>query len=110
MRVFCDKLTNEKDKKWYQSYMRQHIEASFPTLAERVIDEELMFVDFLRDDVYDENDLLVEAAPKVYEDGGILEQIKDRVNYYMGKYNEGKPPIRLELVLFDDAMRHLVRI
>ena len=110
MRVFCDKLTNDKDKKWYEHYMKQHIEANFPNLAERIIDEELLFVDFLRDDVFDENDILVEVAPKVYEDGGTLEQVRDRVTFYMNKYNEGKPPIRLDLVLFDDAMRHMIRI
>jgi dynein heavy chain, axonemal len=110
MRVFCDKLTNEKDKKWFQSYLRSHIESSFPSLAERVVDEEFFFVDFLRDDVFDENDQLVESAPKVYEDGGVIDQVRDRVVFYMNKYNEGKPPIRLDLVLFDDAMRHLVRI
>jgi dynein heavy chain len=64
----------------------------------------------LRDDAYDEDGILEAVAPKVYEDGGPLESIREKVEIYMGRYNDAKPPSPLNLVLFDDALRHMIRI
>ena len=36
------------------------------------IEDERFFVDFFRDDVYDEDDNIVELSPKIYEIGGSL--------------------------------------
>ena len=49
-------------------------------------EEELYFVDFLKDDEYDEDGILTAVAPKVYEDGGSLDTIRERVEMYMGRY------------------------
>lgn len=49
-------------------------------------------------------------APKLYEVGGNLEVVRARVQGFMGKYNEQYPSRPLNIVLFDDAMRHLIRI
>ena len=54
--------------------------------------------------------MLIEAAPKIYEDGGTLVNIRDRASWFMGKYNEANPATPLTLVLFDDALRHMMRI
>ena len=40
---------------------------------------DIHLVDFLRSDVYDEDEVLVELAPKVYEPGGTLPMVRDRV-------------------------------
>ena len=110
-RVFCDKLTNKKDKSWYTEFMKRHLESHFPAIADAIVEEEeLYFVDFLKDDVYDEDGILSQVAPKIYEDGGTLESIRERVEMYMGRYNDTKPPSPLNLVLFDDALRHMIRI
>jgi dynein heavy chain, axonemal len=110
-RVFCDKLTNKKDKNWYTEFMKRHLESHFPAIADAIVEEEeLYFVDFLKDDVYDEDGILEAVAPKIYEDGGPLESIRERVEMYMGRYNDAKPPSPLNLVLFDDALRHMLRI
>ena len=42
--------------------------------------------------------------------GGTLEGIRSRVLMYVGKYNEKNPATPLGLVLFDDALRHMMRI
>jgi len=68
------------------------------------------FVDFLRDDVYDEDGVLTEEAPKIYELGGTLEALRTRVTEFLHHYNETYPSRQMNLVLFDDAMRHLMRI
>lgn len=122
-RVFADKLTTNKDKAAFMNQLIQQTtqlvgvmtEGTKPTRAGL---EELgakttadtFFVDFLRDDVYDEDDVLIQAAPKIYEEGGDLLHLKERVAMFVAKYNEDKPAQKMNLVLFDDAMRHLMRI
>ena len=62
-------------------------ESHFPAIADSIVEEEeLYFVDFLKDDEYDEDGILTAVAPKVYEDGGSLDTIRERVEMYMGRY------------------------
>jgi dynein heavy chain len=112
-RVLCDKLTNNKDKDLYkkmfkevivQQYSPEHFEAETGNIKDNY------FVDFFREDKFDEDDNLIEAAPKVYEFGGSLENIRSRVEIYMARYNVQNPSTPLNLVLFDDALRHMMRI
>ena len=68
-------------------------------------------MDFLRDDVYDEDGVLVEEAPKIYEKGGTMEELRARCNdEFLKGYNDTFSSRRLDIILFDDAMRHLMRI
>lgn len=46
---------------------------------------------------------------QVYEPGGSLEAIRQRVTFFMDKMNEEFPAKKLELVLFADALKHLLR-
>ena len=56
-------------------------------------------VNFLRDDIYDEDGVMQEEAPKVYEPGGTLKEIKTRVDMFFDKYNEENPSKKMDLVL-----------
>jgi dynein heavy chain, axonemal len=112
-RVFCDKLTNNKDKNKYldifgETAMNHFGEWCWEEGTGNVTDN--YFVDFFREDVYDEDDNLVEAAPKIYECGGDMENIRSRALMYMARYNTQYPSSQLNLVLFDDALGHLMRI
>ena len=71
---------------------------------------DFQMVSFLRDDVLDDDGALVEEAPKVYECGGGLAQVRERVEFFARRYNEEFPAKRMDLVFFDDALRHLLRI
>lgn len=77
-------------------------------------DEQLMtsylFADFQRDDVLDEYGELVEEAPFVYEACESIEAIKHRCNQKLDLYNEKNPSKKMNLVIFDDALKHLLRI
>ena len=64
----------------------------------------------LREDIFDEEGVFEEYAPKVYEIAGKLTDVRDRVQMFMDKNNEENPQSQLHLVLFDDALRHLLRI
>jgi dynein heavy chain, axonemal len=90
-RVFCGKLTND-----------------FPLEIVAILDAPFYMVNFLRDDVHDEDGVLQEA-PKMYEPGGTLQQIRDRGEFFAGNDNRDFPSKKMELVLFDDALRHLLR-
>ena len=60
--------------------------------------------------MFDEDGNLITPAPKIYEFGGELESIRERTEMYMARYNVENPSTPLNLVLFDDALRHLMRI
>jgi len=77
-------------------------------------DEQLLtqylFADFMRDDIYDDNEELVEEAPYVYEACPSTEYIKKRANERLAQYNEKYPNKKMDLVIFDDALYHLLRL
>ena len=110
-RVFSDKLTNNKDKVSYEKMVADIGKDCFgEDLYGSACKEPKFFVSFLRDDVYDEDGVLQEEAPKVYEDGGSLAMIKERVDDFLEKYNLEYPSKKMELVLFEDALKHMLRI
>ena len=73
------------------------------------VSEESFFIDFLRDEEIDEEGVLVDA-PKLYELGGPINSIRERCMNFMNRYNEVNYARQMNLVLFDDALRHLTRI
>ena len=110
-RVFCDKLVDNKDKDWFNGAFRDLIVKDFgEDVAVQIADQEVTFVDFFRNDVFDEDEVLIEEAPKIYELGGTLPNVRDRVQGFLDRYNKEFPNRQMPLVLFDDAMRHLIRI
>ena len=72
----------------------------------------MYFVDFLREPTYD-NDTgeVIDAHPSFYESiQGGLPDIRKRVEGLQRKFNEESKAVKLELVLFQDALTHLMRI
>jgi dynein heavy chain len=81
-----------------------------PELSEQC-KQSFYMVNFLRPDVFDSEGVLVEDAPKMYEPGGSLEDIRPIVmTNFLDKYNAEYPAKKMELVLFNDALEHLLRI
>jgi dynein heavy chain len=110
-RVFCDKLATAKDKESYEGFITAIGHDVFGNEAyESACSSPKYMVSFLRDDVYDDDEIMIEEAPKVYEDGGTLEMIRDRACMFLDKYNEEYPSKKMELVLFEDALKHMLRI
>jgi dynein heavy chain len=68
------------------------------------------FADFQREDEFDEYGELVAEAPFVYEACPDLETIRQRCNIKLEAYNEKNPSKQMNLVIFDDALKHLLRI
>ena len=69
-----------------------------------------LFADFQREDVFNEYGELIEEAPFVYEACPDIENIRKRINRRLDDYNERFPSKKMNLVIFDDALRHLLRI
>ena len=110
-RVMEDKLTTAVDKEWYAATAAEVGAAAFGAASPAGGGAPVgHFVDFFREDVFDDDDVLVSLAPKVYEPGGTVDAVRDRVKSFMAKHNDEFPSRRLDLVLFDDALAHLVRI
>ena len=72
-----------------------------------------MFCDFLEDDERDPEDatIIVKPSPMLYEASTDLDFLKSRGYECMKYYNdEPKNTKKLELVLFNDALKHLLKI
>ena len=112
-RVFEDKLISYADKKRFHDMMDRVTKDKFrdPLGYE---DDQLMtsvlFADFQREDEYNEYGELVQEAPFVYEACYDIEQIRKVATDKLDGYNEKYPSKKMNLVIFDDALRHLLRI
>jgi dynein heavy chain len=110
-RVFSDILSSDKDKCSYEKIMNfVGIVVYGDELYRKACSEPKFMVSFLRDDIVDDDGILIQEAPKIYEDGGTIENMRARACYFLAKYNEAYPSKRMDLVLFDDALKHLLRI
>eukprot|EP00898_Chlorokybus_atmophyticus_P005691 jgi/Chlat1/6122/Chrsp409S05665 len=115
-RVFADKLTTPEDKLWVtNTIMSLCKEAYGAELAGQIAgDESVHFVDFLREPVVDAEGVVIDERPSHYEAVGSVSDLKTRVEALQVKYNErpsgGNTSSRLELVLFHDALTHIMRI
>jgi len=107
-RVFSDKLTNFKDKKWFEDNLYRIMSSKF---GEQVVDEfralkePIYFVDFLRDEIVDEDtDEVLEDAPKIYERVASVAALRQRVDDYLTRYNAQTGGIKpMNLVMFEDG-------
>ncbi|KAK9865923.1 hypothetical protein WJX84_001850 [Apatococcus fuscideae] len=111
-RVFADKMVSLEDKSWIDSAVKDLCKQNFQGDLLKQVDEPLYFVDFLREPVVDaDTGEVIEAHPSYYEavPGG-LPDIRSRVEKLQVKYNEETKGSKLSLVLFADALAHLMRI
>jgi len=112
-RVFEDKLINHADKKVFHDILDRVTKEKFRDSL-GYDDEQLLtnmlFADFQRDDEYNEYGELIAEAPFVYEAIPSIEKIRERTNMRLQEYNEKFPSKKMNLVIFDDALKHLLRI
>jgi dynein heavy chain len=115
-RVFCDKLINSKDKDTVLNYIHDISLDSFEGLQADINekfarDKIFLFCDFLIPDVKDEDGVIIQAALREYEAVNDIEWLRKRCYECIEDYNaEPKNTRKLDLVLFDDAVKHLLRI
>ena len=112
-RTFVDKLINNNDKKSFFEVLNRVTKEKFRDT--QGFDDDLLmtnylFCDFQREDVFDEFGELAEKAPFVYEAVPDVEAIRKLVNAKLDLYNETFPAKKMNLVIFDDALFHLLKV
>ncbi|XP_014779882.1 dynein axonemal heavy chain 10 isoform X2 [Octopus bimaculoides] len=98
LRVFADRLTNEKDKSLVQEHIRQLINVDYKKYHDYVMRDPILFGDYAN----------AMDGIGFYEDIQDLEACKDLFQELLEEYNERLIP--MNLVLFNDALEHLTRI
>lgn len=118
MRTFCDKLVNATDKKTFNTILDKFTKDKFhekidfkdPNYDEDMLLTDYLFANFQRDEEIDETTGEELPPPFVYEACSDLEAIRKRCYMKLEKYNERFPAKKMALVLFEDALCHLLRI
>lgn len=69
-----------------------------------------LFCDFLREDIKNEDGIIEVEAEKIYEAINSVDKLRARANALLDDYNAKYVAKKMTLVLFDDAIKHLLRI
>ena len=108
MRVFHDRLTTEEDKAWFTQSVVGLLKTKFSKAgdawsAEALFgDKPVIFADFLRPKVDDDQ-------PGIYEEAKSLAQVVRVLEDALEDYNATNPT-QMKLVFFRDAVEHVCRI
>jgi dynein heavy chain len=112
-RTFVDKLINNPDKKTFEDLLDKVTKEKFKD-SFGFEDSELLtqyqFADFMRGDILNDDGDLIEEAPYVYEACPSVDGIKKIAVEKLEFYNEKNPSKKMALVIFDDALAHLLRL
>ncbi|CAJ1345300.1 unnamed protein product [Effrenium voratum] len=108
-RVFADKLCRDVDKMLVEKTLAEFMPVHFGEQLAAENKSTEWFADFLREIEFDEETGEEKGAPKIYEPAE-WDTVKGKAYFYLGKYNEAYPSKAMQLVLFDEAMQHLMKI
>uniref|UniRef100_G3NTE1 Dynein, axonemal, heavy chain 5 n=1 Tax=Gasterosteus aculeatus aculeatus TaxID=481459 RepID=G3NTE1_GASAC len=114
-RVIADRFTMPEDVEWFDQALAKLVEEELIEEHQNIVDYGLdrYFVDFLRDapeatgEEPEGSDL---DLPKVYEPMESFESLKQRLNMFLSQYNESIRGTGMDMVFFQDAMIHLVKV
>jgi dynein heavy chain len=112
-RVLPDRFITSDDVDWFARTMTNLVGKELSEeLASSAVAQKNLFVDFLRE-APESDDPDVEIDPesvKIYERVPSFDVLRDVLMEQMRQYNESIRGSKMDLVLFEDAMRHIVRI
>ncbi|XP_027143184.1 dynein heavy chain 5, axonemal isoform X2 [Larimichthys crocea] len=114
-RVIADRFTMPEDVDWFDQALAKLVEEELGEEHKNMVDygQDRYFVDFLRDapeatgEEPEDSDF---DLPKVYEPTESFESLKDRLNMFLSHYNESIRGTGMDMVFFQDAMIHLVKV
>uniref|UniRef100_A0A670IDT3 Dynein axonemal heavy chain 5 n=1 Tax=Podarcis muralis TaxID=64176 RepID=A0A670IDT3_PODMU len=114
-RVIADRFTTPEDVTWFDLALAKLVEGELGSDKKTLVDlgTDAYFVDFLRDApeaTGEEPDETEVDLPKIYEPIASFEHLKERLNMFLQIYNESVRGTGMDLVFFEDAMIHLVKI
>ncbi|KAJ0065958.1 hypothetical protein NL108_000216 [Boleophthalmus pectinirostris] len=114
-RVIADRFTMPEDVEWFDQALAKLVGEKLGEEHKTIVDYgvDRYFVDFLRDapeatgEEPEDSDF---DLPKVYEFIESFESLKDRLNMFLSLFNESIRGTSMDMVFFQDAMIHLVKV
>ncbi|KAL2608324.1 hypothetical protein R1flu_026897 [Riccia fluitans] len=103
LRIFFDRLINEKDKETVTTKLEEIVTErlqEMPGATEQILKNPILFADY--------RNCLHETVPRLYEDLGNFDFIKPHIENVLDDYNITNK--KMNLVMFEDALEHLTRI
>jgi dynein heavy chain len=109
-RVFGDKLSRLQDKTFIDKVLQEFMLEHYGDSLAEANTVTTWWCDFQRERQDDPETGEDMGAPKVYEQTYSWDHATTKAYEYLNRYNEANPAKSMNLVLFDDAMRHMMRI
>ncbi|KAJ1555489.1 Dynein heavy chain 8, axonemal, partial [Nowakowskiella sp. JEL0078] len=111
-RVIPDRFITSEDIDWFSKTTFGVVAKEFGDEFSQALVTKSYFVDFLREppEVEDAEQEIDLEAIKIYEKVPSFEILRERLVDYMKQYNENIRGSKMDLVLFEDAMKHIIRI
>jgi len=110
-RVFSDKLNTVEDKIWYDKAILTSVNEYFGEELGGQCAKNTYWVNFLREPILDpDTGEEVEPAPIIYEPIESIDSLRTRLLTSQKQFNDANKVRKLDLVLFDMAVKHIVRI
>ncbi|XP_019735638.1 dynein heavy chain 5, axonemal [Hippocampus comes] len=114
-RVIADRFIMPEEVEWFDQALAKLVGDTLGEKHKNIVDVgvDSYFVDFLRDtpeakgEEPEDSDM---DLPKVYETIETFESLKGRLNMFLGLYNESVRGTGMDMVFFQDAMIHLVKV
>ncbi|XP_027537381.1 dynein heavy chain 5, axonemal isoform X7 [Neopelma chrysocephalum] len=112
--VIADRFTTAEDVNWFHATVAKLIEEEFEETKALLGHEiDAFFVDFLRDTparTGEKPEEVKSDIPKIYEPISSFHQLRNCLNKFLQIYNENVRGAGMDMVFFEDAMVHLVKI
>ena len=109
-RVFSDKLINAADKEWENKTILAVIEQVYGKDIAARVSGQCYFVNFMLEPVFDDEGICHDERPQSYEYAEDLDPVRTKALAFQDQFNEENKVGKLELVLFEYALEHLMRI
>jgi dynein heavy chain len=109
-RVFADKLARQQDKDFIDKTITEFMHSHFGEQLSHANAGTNWWADFQRESMEDPETGDDIGAPKFYEQMYSFEHVRAKAYEYLTKFNDVYPAKKMLLVLFDDAMKHMMRI
>lgn len=112
-RVISDRFINQEDREWFSEKMKSVAKGELEDHYEHFPQEDIYYVDFLRDepDVEPGEEILDDDMSSqyfVYEEIPSFDVVRERIYMFIGQYNLEVRGSKLDIVLFEDALIHLM--
>jgi dynein heavy chain, axonemal len=111
---FADRFVINDDKVWFNSELVNLVTNELgPDYTEMAEDRVIFWCNFMQDapePTGEEGEDIDMELPRVYEPVESLDILRERLNMFLGQFNEMVRGNVMDLVFFPDAMVHLVKI